>query len=56
VTLVDPLNLKTDPEELRTADKAELQNGRLCMIAAAGSWPRELVDGNLNTSALKTLI
>merc|ERR1712124_37198 len=42
----DPLNLKpTDPEEFRTMQTKELQNGRLAMLAAAGFLAQELVDG-----------
>jgi hypothetical protein len=42
----DPLGLKpTDPEELRTLQNKELQNGRLAMLAAAGFMAQELVDG-----------
>jgi hypothetical protein len=42
----DPLSLKpTNPEELRTLQNKELQNGRLAMLAAAGFMAQELVDG-----------
>merc|ERR1711881_700080 len=42
----DPLGLKpTDPEELKTMQTKELQNGRLAMIAAAGMIVQELQTG-----------
>jgi hypothetical protein len=42
----DPLGLKpTDPEELKTMQTKELQQGRLAMLAAAGFMAQELVDG-----------
>lgn len=42
----DPLNLKpSDPEELKTMQTKELQNGRLAMIAASGFLAQELVNG-----------
>jgi hypothetical protein len=42
----DPLGLKPfDPEELKTMQTKELQNGRLAMLAAAGFMAQELVDG-----------
>merc|ERR1712006_3724 len=42
----DPLGLKPDdPEEFRTMQTKELQNGRLGMLAAAGFLAQELVDG-----------
>ena len=42
----DPLGLKPeDPEELKTLQTKELQNGRLAMLAAAGFMAQELVDG-----------
>jgi hypothetical protein len=43
----DPLNLKpTDPEELKTMQTKELNNGRLAMLAAAGMIAQELATGN----------
>jgi len=42
----DPLNLKpTDPEELKTMQTKELNNGRLAMLAAAGMIAQEFVTG-----------
>merc|ERR1712176_1067676 len=42
----DPLGLKpSDPEEFKTMQTKELQNGRLGMIAAAGFLAQELVNG-----------
>jgi len=42
----DPLNLKpTDPEELKTMQTKELNNGRLAMLAAAGMIAQELATG-----------
>jgi len=42
----DPLNLKpTDPEEFKTMQTKELNNGRLAMIAAAGMIAQELATG-----------
>merc|ERR1719271_1622177 len=42
----DPLGLKpTDPEELKTMQTKDLQNGRLAMIAAAGMIVQELQTG-----------
>merc|ERR1719183_1480005 len=42
----DPLGLKpTDPEELKTMQTKELQNGRLAMIATAGFLAQEAVSG-----------
>jgi hypothetical protein len=42
----DPLNLKpTDPEELKTMQTKELNNGRLAMLAAAGMVAQELATG-----------
>jgi len=42
----DPLKLKpSDPEEFRIMQTKELQNGRLAMLAAAGFFAQELVDG-----------
>jgi hypothetical protein len=42
----DPLSLKpTDPEELKTMQTKELNNGRLAMIAAAGMIAQELATG-----------
>jgi len=42
----DPLGLMPeDPEEFRTMQTKELQNGRLAMLAAAGFLAQELVDG-----------
>jgi hypothetical protein len=42
----DPLNLKpTDPEEFKTMQTKELNNGRLGMLAAAGMLAQELVTG-----------
>merc|ERR1712224_725908 len=42
----DPLGLKpTDPEELKTMQTKELNNGRLAMIGAAGMIAQELVSG-----------
>jgi hypothetical protein len=34
-----------DPEEFRIMQTKELQNGRLAMLAAAGFFAQELVDG-----------
>merc|ERR1719162_212180 len=43
----DPLNLKpTDPEELKTMQTKELNNGRLAMLAAAGMILQEYATGN----------
>jgi len=43
----DPLNLKpTDPEELKTMQTKELNNGRLAMLAAAGMVVQELATGS----------
>jgi light-harvesting complex I chlorophyll a/b binding protein 1 len=42
----DPLGLKpTDPEELKTMQTKELNNGRLGMLAAAGMIAQELATG-----------
>jgi len=42
----DPFGLKpTDPEELKTMQTKELQNGRVGMLAAAGFLAQELVNG-----------
>merc|ERR1712187_777060 len=42
----DPLGLKpTDPEELKTMQTKELNNGRLAMIAAAGMIAQEYATG-----------
>lgn len=42
----DPLGLKPeDPEELKTMQTKELQNGRVAMIAIAGFVAQELVNG-----------
>jgi len=42
----DPLNLKPDdPEEFKTMQNKELNNGRLAMLAAAGMLAQQLVDG-----------
>jgi len=42
----DPLNLKpTDPEEFKTIQTKELNNGRLAMLAAAGMIAQELATG-----------
>jgi hypothetical protein len=42
----DPLNLKpTDPEELKTMQTKELNNGRLAMLAAAGMILQEYATG-----------
>jgi hypothetical protein len=42
----DPLNLKpTNPEELKTMQNKELNNGRLAMLAAAGMIAQEFVSG-----------
>lgn len=42
----DPLNLKpADPEEFKMMQTKELQNGRLAMLAIAGFFAQELVDG-----------
>jgi len=42
----DPLNLKpTDPEELKTMQTKELNNGRLAMLAAAGMIAQEFATG-----------
>jgi hypothetical protein len=42
----DPLNLApTDPEELKTMQTKELNNGRLAMLAAAGMIAQELATG-----------
>jgi hypothetical protein len=42
----DPLGLKpTDPEEFKTMQTKELQNGRLAMLAAAGFMAQELANG-----------
>lgn len=42
----DPLGLKPqDPEEFKTLQTKELQNGRLAMIAAAGFMAQELASG-----------
>jgi len=42
----DPLNLKpTDPEELKTMQNKELNNGRLAMLAAAGMIAQEFASG-----------
>jgi hypothetical protein len=42
----DPLGLKpTDPNELKSMQTKELQNGRVAMIAVAGFMAQELVDG-----------
>jgi hypothetical protein len=39
----DPLGLKpSDPEELKTLQTKELQNGRLAMLAAAGFMAQEV--------------
>merc|ERR1719387_1401041 len=43
----DPLGLKpTDPEEFKTMQTKEINNGRLAMIAAAGMVAQELVSGD----------
>ena len=42
----DPLGLRpSDPEEFKTLQNKELQNGRLAMIAAVAFMAQELVDG-----------
>merc|ERR1719168_558350 len=42
----DPLNLKpADPEEFKTMQTKELNNGRLAMLAAAGMIAQEFVSG-----------
>ncbi|MEC8280291.1 MAG: chlorophyll a-b binding domain-containing protein [Verrucomicrobiota bacterium] len=44
----DPLGLKpTDPAELLEMQNKELNNGRLAMIAIAGFFAQELIDGKI---------